>query len=111
MNLFIVRDGKLITSGITENILEGITRRFVMDIASAELGWVTEVRNIDRSELYLADEAFFCGTGAQIVAIGSIDHYTIGNGNVGPITQKLQELYTNICRGSLAKYSHVLVEI
>ncbi len=111
MNLFIVRNGKLITSGVHANILEGITRQFVMDIAANELNLQTTVREIDRSELYIADEAFFCGTGAQIVPIGQIDHYNIGNSKAGPITSKLQSLYNDICHGKIAKYKNVLVEI
>lgn len=111
MNLFIVRGGKLITSGVTENILEGITRRFVIELATKELGYEVEIREIDRTELYLADEAFFCGTGAQIVPIGFIDHYPLGDAKPGPITSKLQDLYTNICRGNIDKYQHVLLEV
>ncbi len=111
MNLFIVRGAKLITCGVTENILEGITRRFLIQLATEELGYEVEVRSIDRSELYIADEAFFCGTGAQIAPIGSIDHYILGTGKPGPLTTKLQELYSNICRGKVAKYKDVLIEI
>ena len=111
MNLFIIRDGKLITSGVTENILEGITRKFIIEIARAELGLETEVRAIDRSELYIADEAFFCGTGAQIVPIGSIDNYELSNTRPGNITIKLQKIYNDICRAKIDKYNHVLTEI
>jgi branched-chain amino acid aminotransferase len=111
MNLFIVRNGELITSGVHANILEGITRQFIIDIASDELNLSTTIREIDRSELYLADEAFFCGTGAQIVPIGQIDHYQIANGKVGSITAKLQNLYNDICHGKISKYQKVLTEI
>jgi len=111
MNLFIVRNGRLVTPQITDNILEGITRKFIVDLAQNELGIKVEQRAIDRTELYIADEAFFCGTGAQIAAIGSIDKYTLGDGKPGPITTKLQELYTNICRGKLDKYKDVLIEV
>jgi branched-chain amino acid aminotransferase len=71
-NLFIVRDGVLITPPVTDNILEGITRSTVMQIAREELGLKVAERSIDRTELYIADEAFFCGTGVQIVAIAQI---------------------------------------
>jgi branched-chain amino acid aminotransferase len=111
MNLFIVRNGKLITSGVQANILEGITRNFVMEIAKNELGLETEIREIGRTELYVAEEAFFVGTGAQIAAIGKIDNYLIADGDPGPICKKLQELYFEITQGLNPKYSHVLTEI
>lgn len=111
MNLFMVRNGNLITSGVTENILEGITRDFVMEIAQKELNTSTVTRKIDRTELYIADEAFFVGTGAQIVPIAKIDNYVIGDGNTGVITKKLQNLYTNICKGDDHKYLSALTEI
>lgn len=111
MNLFIIRDGKLVTSQITDNILEGITRNFVIELAKNELGLEVEARSIDRTELYVADEAFFCGTGAQIVPIGSIDNYELGNTKPGEITKKLQSLYNDICRGKVEKYKKYLLEI
>lgn len=111
MNLFIIRDGQLITSGVNANILEGITRKFIMDIAESELNLQTVVREIDRTELYIADEAFFCGTGAQIVPIGQIDHYALGNSKAGPITSKLQTLYNDIVHGKVPKYKDLLIEI
>lgn len=111
MNLFIIREGKLITSPVSEDILEGITRSFVIEIAQKELNLEVEIRNIDRSELYIADEIFFCGTGAQIVAVGSVDHYSIGDQGIGKITKQIQELYINICRGNVSKYKDKLIEI
>lgn len=111
MNLFIIRDGKLITSGVTENILEGITRQTIIKIAKEELGIETEVRTIDRTELYIADEAFFCGTGAQVAPISKIDNYELGNGGIGPIAKKLQALYFDICYGRNSKYKDMLTEI
>jgi branched-chain amino acid aminotransferase len=111
MNLYIVRKGKLITSNVTDNILEGITRSFVAKIAQEELGLEVETRTIDRTELYVAEEAFFCGTGAQISPIGSIDHYQLGDGKPGPITTKLQKLYTDICKGKVANYKKYLTEV
>jgi branched-chain amino acid aminotransferase len=105
MNLVIVRNGKLITSKITDNILEGITRSTIMDLAVNELGLQVEERSIDRTELYIADEMFFCGTGAQISPIVSVDHYAIGNGQIGPISKKLKDLYFNVVRNKIAKYS------
>ncbi len=106
MNLFIVRDGKLVTTPIYADILEGITRHTVVELAQRELGIETEFRPIDRSELYIADEVFFCGTGAQIAAIGSVDRRTIGDGQPGPLTRRLQTLYGDVVRGRLAGYGH-----
>ena len=105
-NLFIVRNGKLITTPITANILEGITRDTVLELARAELGLTTEIRDIDRSELYLAQEVFLCGTGVQIAAVTSIDHYAIDTGRIGPITQEMRELYFRVVNGEVAKYRH-----
>jgi branched-chain amino acid aminotransferase len=105
-NLFMVRDGKLLTPAITDDILEGITRTSLMEIASRELGLETTVRQIDRTELYIADEVFLCGTGAQISPVTSIDHRQIGDGQVGPITKDLATLYFDIVRGRMPAYSH-----
>ena len=104
MNLFLVEDGKLVTSNITDNILVGITRNTLIEIAKEEFGIETIEREIDRTELYIADEAFFCGTGAQVTPISSIDHRPIGDGEVGPITQKIQKLYFDVVRGNVDKY-------
>lgn len=111
MNLFIIRNGKLITSNLTDNILEGITRKLVIELAQKELNLEVEQRTIDRTELYVADEAFFCGTGAQIVPIGFIDNYEISSGKPGAITRKLQDIYANVCRGNNDSYKDVLIEI
>jgi branched-chain amino acid aminotransferase len=103
-NLFLLKNGRLLTPPVTEDILEGITRATVMEIAREEMSiWTTE-RRIDRSELYTADEAFFCGTGVQIVAIVEIDHRPIGNGKIGPVVSQLRQLYFDIVRGKVPKY-------
>src|SRR5438105_15401297 len=99
MNNFMIRDRILITTPITANILEGITRTALMRIGKEEMGIGTETRQIDRSELYMADELFFCGTGAQIAPIGSVDHRKIGDGRPGQITLALQKVYEQIVRG------------
>ena len=98
-NLFIVRDGKLITSPVTADILEGITRSTLIELAARELGIETVERPIDRTELYVADEAFFCGTGVQIAAITEIDHRPVGTGQIGPIVRQLRDLYFSVARG------------
>ncbi|MGQ9568465.1 MAG: branched-chain amino acid transaminase [Anaerolineae bacterium] len=105
-NLFLVRDGQLITPPVTDNILEGITRATLMDLAREELGIPTVERRIHRTELYIADEAFFCGTGVELVPIAEIDHRLVGTGEVGPITRRLQALYTRVVRGQEPKYLH-----
>lgn len=105
-NFFMVRDGKLITTPITANILEGITRSTVLELARNELGLQTQEREIDRSELYLAEEVFLCGTGVQIAAVASIDHYAIGTGRIGPITRQLRDLYFRVVNGEAAGYRH-----
>ena len=104
MNLFIVRDRKLITTPVTDNILEGITRQAVFELAKNELDIETEIRQIDRTELYICDEAFFCGTGAQVSPITMIDHRPIGGGKIGQISKKLQDIYFNVVRGRSHSY-------
>lgn len=111
MNLMIVRDGRVITSPVADNILEGITRRSLFELVRNELGLEIAERSLDRSELYIADEVFFCGTGAQVSAVSSIDHRTIGSGKMGPITKQIQELYFDVVRGRNQKYSHWLTPV
>ena len=105
-NLFIVREGKLVTSPVTDDILEGITRTTLIELAATELGIDTVERPIDRTELYVADEAFFCGTGVQIAAIAEIDHRPVGTGKIGPIVTELRDLYFSIARGEREDYKH-----
>jgi branched-chain amino acid aminotransferase len=105
-NLFIVRNGVLITSPVTEDILVGITRATIMQIAREKLGLETMERKIDRTELYVADEAFFCGTGVQVAAIASIDHRPVGTGKLGPIVKGIRDLYFDIVKGKVEEYRH-----
>ncbi len=105
-NIFIVSGNKLITPPSSDNILLGITRDTVIQLARNELGIETIERSIDRSELYLADEAFFTGTAAHVSPILEIDHRPIGDGKVGKITKKLQQLYFDVIRGKNPKYLH-----
>lgn len=104
-NLFIVRDGKLITPAVSDDILEGITRAGLMQLAREDMGIDTVVRSVDRSELYGCDEAFLCGTGAQLSPIVEIDHRAVGNGEVGPITRQLAKLYFDVVRGKMPAHS------
>lgn len=105
MNIFIYKDGQLITPPVTDDILEGITRETVIQIAKEQLSIDTIERSIDRTELYIADEMFFCGTGAQISPIGSVDKRKIGNGSMGEITKKIQDLYFKVVKNKIIQYS------
>lgn len=109
-NLFIVRNGALITSPITADILEGITRRSLVEFAR-DAGVEVEERPIDRSELYVAEEVFLCGTGVQIAAVGTIDGRPVGDGTRRPITAKLQETFFNLVRGGDSPYRHYVTRI
>lgn len=110
MNVFMVKNGKLITTPSYENILEGVTRRTIMEMAP-ELGLKAESRQIDRSELYIADELFFCGTGAQIAPIIEVDRRPVGTGSAGPISTMVKDRYTQICRGEVPEFSHWLTPV
>ena len=104
-NLFMVRDGVINTPAETDNCLLGISRDSVIQLAREELGMEVVQRHIHRSELYLADEVFLTGTAAHVTAVGELDHRTIGAGETGPITQKLQDLYFSTVVGDNEKYS------
>jgi branched-chain amino acid aminotransferase len=109
-NLFVVRDGVALTPPVTDDILEGVTRKAIIEMLGNE-GIPFEVRSIDRSELYVADEMFLCGTGVQISPVVEIDHRPIGSGEVGPIGQLIRDRYFDAVRGRLPEYSHWLTEI
>jgi len=103
-NIFLVRDGVLITPPQTANILEGITRDAIIRLAREELGLEVMERTVDRTELYVADEVFFCGTGAQVSPIVEVDRRPVGDGKVGPITAAVQALYFRVVRGEVPRY-------
>lgn len=103
-NFMLVRNGAVITPPITDNILEGITRRTVMELLEKEMGLPVLERSVDRSEIYVADEAFFVGTGVQIVAITRVDHRPVGTGRIGPIVSALRDLYFRVVRGRHPDY-------
>lgn len=105
-NFFMLRDGVVVTPSVNDNILEGITRRTIMTLLRDDLGVDVVERSIDRSELYVADELWFCGTGVQIAAITKVDHRLIGDGKMGPLVAELRELYFDVVRGRVAKYRH-----
>jgi len=110
-NLFIVRNGRLITPPVTDNILEGITRRRLMQIALERLEVPVEERTIDRTELYVADEVFLCGTGAQLSPVVEIDRRTIGDGRPGPISRQLHDVYFAAVRGRIEAYRDWLTPV
>lgn len=103
-NFFLYRNGAFATPPITDNVLEGITRRTIIQLLRDELGFTVDERPIDRTELYLADEAFFCGTGVQISAITRVDYRDIGTGKMGPATQQLRDVFFPIVHGRNPKY-------
>jgi branched-chain amino acid aminotransferase len=111
MNLFMVRGGELITSPVTADILEGITRQTIIQIAREQMNLQTVVRPIGRSELYIAEELFFCGTGAQVAPVTAVDRRAVGNGKPGELTLKLQSLYFEVVQGKLPEYSHWLTPV
>ncbi|MBM3151695.1 MAG: branched-chain amino acid transaminase [Chloroflexi bacterium] len=106
MNIFMVRDGVLITPPITENILEGITRRTVMELASNELSLVVVERPIDRTEVYVCDELFMTGTAAEVTVVTKVDHRPVGEGRMGPVGEKLRKLFDDVVRNRVPKYAH-----
>lgn len=111
MNIFMVRDGVLITPPITDNILEGITRRSIIELANNELGLKVVERSIDRTEVYVADEMFMTGTAAQVVAVTRIDHRPLGAGLMGPITTQLRSLFDDVVRAKVPKYQNWAMEV
>ena len=103
-NLFIINDGEITTPPLSDNNLDGITRNCVFEIAKQELGIQIKEKTIFRSELYLADEVFLTGTAAHITPVGQLDKRTIGTGDTGEITTKIQTLYSDILSGNNSKY-------
>ena len=106
MNIFLVLDGKLITPPESADILIGITRNTVIELAQKELGLEVIERPIGRTELYICDEIFFTGTGAQVAPVRSVDRRLVGSGEPGPISKKLQTLYFDVVQGKIDKYRH-----
>ncbi len=105
-NLFIVKGGRIITPPPSDNILVGITRNSVIELAASELGIETIERSIDRSELYVADECFMTGTAAHVAPVIEIDRIKVADGKIGPVTKKLQQLYFDVEQGRNTKYMH-----
>jgi branched-chain amino acid aminotransferase len=100
-----VRNGVLVTPDVTSGILESITRDAILTLAREELGIEIVERPVDRTELYLADEVFTCGTAAEITPVLSVDRYPVGSGDIGHVTAELGRLLLAIMRGEDSRYS------
>lgn len=104
MCFFMIRDGKAVTPTVTSDILESITRKAVIELLKSQLKIEVEERDIDRSELPAAEEAFYCGTAWEVTPIVSIDRLHVGDGKVGPVVRKLQQIYADVAAGKLSDY-------
>jgi branched-chain amino acid aminotransferase len=109
-NLFVVRDGVALTPPVSDDLLEGVTRKALMELMQNE-GIPTAERSIDRSELYVADEIFVCGTGVQVSPVIEVDHRPVGSGAIGPIARLVRDRYFEAVRGQLPPYKHWLTPI
>jgi branched-chain amino acid aminotransferase len=109
-NLFVVRDGVILTPPVSDDILEGITRKAIIMLAR-DMNIPVEIRSIDRSELYVADEVFLCGTGVQVSPVIEVDHRAIGDGKVGPIGRRMHDRYFDAVRGNMPEYRRWLTPI
>jgi branched-chain amino acid aminotransferase len=104
MNVFLYRDGVVLTPPVTDNILEGITRRTAIELLRDEVGVPVVERSIDRTEVYLCDELFMTGTAAQVMAVTRIDHRPIGSGQMGPVTTRLRQVFEQATTGRSPKH-------
>ncbi|HZQ06000.1 MAG TPA: branched-chain amino acid transaminase [Anaerolineae bacterium] len=105
MCLMLVHNGKIITPSVTSGILESVTRATIIQLAQEQVHVPVIERDVDRTELYTADEAFFCGTGIEVVPIVSIDRLPVGSGNPGAVTRQLMNCYHDVVRGVTTEYS------
>lgn len=106
-----VKHGRVVTPPITADILESITRETLIELIRAELGVEVEEREIDRSEVYAAEEAFFCGSGAEVTPMVSLDRFALGDGTAGALTRRIQRLYFDVAEGRVEKYRHWLTPV
>jgi len=107
-NIFLIRGGVISTPAPADNILEGITRQGLIHLFREEMGLDVVERSIGRSELYIADEVFMCGTGAQVAPVVEVDRRTVGDGEPGPLTLRVQRLFNDIVAGANPKYAEWL---
>ena len=110
-NIFLVRNGRLVTPPVSENILEGLTRDCVLELARQELHLDVVERPVDRSELYVADEIFFTGTAVELAPVVRVDHRNVGSAEIGPVTSALRRAYAGATRGSLSAYRKWLLPV
>ena len=109
-NIYLIRDGVAITPPVNDDLLEGVTRKALMELLANE-GIPVQERSINRSELYVADEIFVCGTGVQISPVIEVDHRKVGSGEVGPMARLVRDRYFDAVRGRLPEYQHWLTPI
>lgn len=109
--LFIVRNGVAITPSLTSGILESITRDMILRFCRETLEIPVQEREVERTELYLADEVFFCGTGAEVMPVSAVDHYPVGNGEIGPVTARIEGLFHRVVRGQVPRYREWLTPV
>ena len=109
-NIFLVMDGALVTPAVTDDILVGITRSAIIELART-LGVETVERRIDRTELFVADEIFLCGTGVQVAPVTSVDGRTVGHGKIGEITRSIQDRYLSAVHGEVEEFRHWLTPV
>jgi branched-chain amino acid aminotransferase len=104
--IFLVRNGVVITPALTAGILESITRACIIELARDALGLPVQERDVDRTELYVADEVFMCGTSMEVTAVREVDGYQIGSGGAGEITSRIERLFHDVARGIDGRYAH-----
>lgn len=110
-NFFMIRDGVAITPPVTSNVLEGIVRRSIIQLLQDELNIPVLEREVDRTEIYIADELFLCGTGVQVAAVSKVEHRSIGTGKMGPITNQIRDLFFDVVAGKVDKYRDWLTPV
>jgi len=110
-SLMLVRDGELVTPPVTDGILEGITRRALMRLYRHSTGRGVIERSVDRSELYIADEIFICGSAEEVTPVVSVDRIPVGDGKVGAMTRKLQKLFQDAARGEDTEFARELTAV
>ena len=102
--IMMVKQGRVITPPVTQSVLESVTRFTLLELCADQLNVKTEEREIDRTEVYMADEVFLCGTGAEVTPVTLIDRYSIGDGKIGPVTTRIMDLYHDVVRGLDSPY-------
>jgi branched-chain amino acid aminotransferase len=110
-NFFMLRDGIVLTPPVTYGVLEGVTRDTLIKLFRDVHGLTVLEREIDRTELYAAEEAFFCGSGKEVTPISSIDHRPVGDGGIGSWTEKIKATYFDVAKGKYAEYSRWLLPV